>query len=532
MKFGLLLTCAVLATPGVADEVEKEEAVYTTPSTDGLHWADTFDGDAMSRWVASENDKYNGKFEITTRRVEGLVGDVGLLVPEAAKHYGISTSFPELAADRKGEDFVLQFEARFQDGLQCGGGYVKLFDRSDKDAKSFDNDTPYVIMFGPDRCGSTDKIHFILQHKSPKTGKLEEKHFKEPPSTPRDEKTHLYGLVIRPDNSFDIMIDGSSKASGNLLSSMEPPVNPAKEIDDPADAKPGEWVDDQKMADPESNKPDDWDEEEPRMIDDSAASMPDGWLEDASKRIEDPSALKPGDWDDEEDGEWEAPVIDNPACKIGCGKWSPAKINNPQYKGKWTAEMIDNPSYKGVWKPRQIENPDYFLDAEPSMLPKIDSLGIDIWTMQGGIHYDNFVISTNLALATEFTSKTFDLRKTIEEGQNPAAASGGVFGGLVETIKGNLIPVVITLVLVLAATLFMCCRGGAPKNSVPTARSPASPRSPKGEDKDKREDETEDKQTKEDDTKATKETKKGKKAKDEKDEDAAGGVGLSDKKDD
>ena len=40
---------------------------------------------------------------------------------------------------------------------------------------------------------------------------------------------------------------------------------------------------------------------------------------------------------EEEDGEWEAPLIDNPACKPpgGCGEWTPPKISNPDYKGKW-----------------------------------------------------------------------------------------------------------------------------------------------------------------------------------------------------
>lgn len=76
-------------------------------------------------------------------------------------------------------------------------------------------------------------------------------------------------------------------------------------------------------------------------------------------------AVKPHDWDDEEDGEWEAPVIDNPVCSVGCGKWEPPKISNPAYKGKWHAPKIDNPEYRGVWKPRQIPNPDYFLDETP-----------------------------------------------------------------------------------------------------------------------------------------------------------------------
>ena len=39
--------------------------------------------------------------------------------------------------------------------------------------------------------------------------------------------------------------------------------------------------------------------------------------------IPDPDAEKPDDWDEEMDGDWEAPLIDNPECKAapGCGTW-------------------------------------------------------------------------------------------------------------------------------------------------------------------------------------------------------------------
>jgi len=33
--------------------------------------------------------------------------------------------------------------------------------------------------------------------------------------------------------------------------------------------------------------------------------------------VPDPNATKPATWDDEEDGVWEAPLVDNPACKVG-----------------------------------------------------------------------------------------------------------------------------------------------------------------------------------------------------------------------
>ena len=45
--------------------------------------------------------------------------------------------------------------------------------------------------------------------------------------------------------------------------------------------------------------------------------------------------------------------------------------------------------------PRQIDNPEYFVDENPYMLPTIDSVGIDIWTMDKGIMFDNIVVDSN-----------------------------------------------------------------------------------------------------------------------------------------
>merc|ERR1712154_94678 len=82
-----------------------------------------------------------------------------------------------------------------------------------------------------------------------------------------------------------------------------------KTIKDPDAKKPDDWVDEAKIVDPDDKKPDDWD--------------------DQPEEIADPDAKKPDDWDDEDDGEWEAPMIDNPDYK---GEWKPKKIDNPEYK--------------------------------------------------------------------------------------------------------------------------------------------------------------------------------------------------------
>lgn len=44
---------------------------------------------------------------------------------------------------------------------------------------------------------------------------------------------------------------------------------------------------------------------------------------------------------------------------------------------------------------RQIANPEYFVDESPYKIPTIDSIGIDIWTMDKGIIFDNIVVDKN-----------------------------------------------------------------------------------------------------------------------------------------
>ena len=45
------------------------------------------------------------------------------------------------------------------------------------------------------------QVHLILRHKSPKTGKVEEKHLVAPPSVESDSKTHVYTAILRASNN-------------------------------------------------------------------------------------------------------------------------------------------------------------------------------------------------------------------------------------------------------------------------------------------------------------------------------------------
>merc|ERR1711871_181299 len=160
----------------------------------------------------------------------------------------------------------------------------------DVDQAKFGGETPYQIMFGPDICGySNRKTHAIFNYE-PKNENLL---IKDELKVETDKLTHLYTLVVKPDNTFEVFIDLESVRNGSLEAGWDFLL--PKQIPDPAVSKPSDWVDEKKIPDPDDKKPDGYD--------------------DIPAEIPDPDAKKPDDWDDEEDGEWEHPLIPNPDYK-------------------------------------------------------------------------------------------------------------------------------------------------------------------------------------------------------------------------
>ncbi|CCM03669.1 uncharacterized protein FIBRA_05813 [Fibroporia radiculosa] len=390
-----------------------------------------FTDDWSDRWTPSEATKktpvggetfsYVGKWEVEEPTISVIDGSKGLVAKTKAAHHAISAPFAE-AVDFSNKPLVVQYEVKYQKGGNCGGGYIKLLeDGFQTEGKEFSDKTPWTIMFGPDLTCPGTKIHFIFRHKNPITGEFEEKHLRAPPKPSIEKLTNLYTLVLNPDNTFDVLFNGESKASGNLLEDFDPAVNPPKEIDDPEDKKPEDWVDTKRIADPDAKKPDDWDENEPYEILDEDAVKPDGWLDDESETIPDPDSEKPEEWDDEEDGDWIAPMVRNPACDEapGCGEWKRPMKANPNYKGKWYAPMIDNPAYIGEWAPRKIPNPDYYEDLTPvKSLNKIGGVGIELWTMTEDILFDNIYIGHSVEDAKALQAETFDVKHPLEVEQS------------------------------------------------------------------------------------------------------------------
>jgi len=189
---------------------------------------------------------------------------------------------------------------------------------------------------------------------------------------------------LHPDNTYEVLIDGSEAQKGSLKDDAHFDLLPPKEIKDPKSSKPSDWVDEKQIDDPEDKKPEGWD--------------------DIPREIADPDAKKPDDWDDDLDGSWEAP-----------------QIPNPDYKGEWHARKIENPAYKGEWVHPMVPNPDYADDDNLYLFESNKFVGFELWQVKAGTIFDNIIVTDSKAEAdafAELTKATQAGEKKMEDEEN------------------------------------------------------------------------------------------------------------------
>lgn len=328
------------------------------------------DGEAYTqRWLESTfKGAEQGVFRLTAGKFYGdAEKDLGIQTSQDARFYGISAKFEPFS--NEGKSLVVQFTVKHEQKIDCGGGYVKLYPKG-LDQKGLHGDSQYYIMFGPDICGySTKKVHVIFNYKGQNFLTKKEIKCKD------DELTHVYTLIVNPDNTYVVKIDNEKVESGELEADWS--FTEPKRIPDPEAKKPTDWDDNEKIDDPEDQKPEDWDKPE---------------------HIADPEAKKPDDWDDEMDGEW-----------------SPAKINNPEYKGDWKPRQIDNPAYKGVWVHPEIDNPAYVPDEFLYRYSDIGAVGFDLWQVKSGTIFDNILVTDDETYAEKVANETWAKTKEPEQ---------------------------------------------------------------------------------------------------------------------
>lgn len=326
------------------------------------------------RWVESTTWKSAnemGTWEKTAGKWYGDENDTGIQTAKDARFYGLSAMMDE-SFTNTGKDLVLQYTVKNEQKIDCGGMYIKLAAAADQ--ASFGGDTPYQIMFGPDICGTSSKrTHVIFNYPAKDENLLVDPEIK----CESDQVSHLYTLHVKSDATYEVFIDDVSKQSGSLEDHWDFLL--PKEIKDPAQSKPEDWVDSKKIPDPEDAKPEGYD--------------------DIPSQIPDPEASMPDDWEEEDDGEWEPPLIDN-----------------PEYKGPWKQKMIDNPEYIGEWEHPMIPNPDYKEDKDlATRCVDCAMIGFELWQVKSGTIFDDIIVTDSLDEAKAFAQETFYAKKEAEK---------------------------------------------------------------------------------------------------------------------
>lgn len=362
---------------------------------------DFSDGDAWrSRWVESTHKgEEAGDWKLSAGKFFGdAEADKGIQTAQDARFYQLSALFPKEFSN-KGKKLIVQYVVKNEQGIDCGGGYIKLLPAG-VDQQDFNGDSPYSIMFGPDQCGSTKRVHVIFNYDG--KNHLLDKEISLGDASGVD--ANLFTLIVNPDQTYEVKINNESKQTGDLEEDWS--MLPSKEIDDPKATKPEDWDDRAQIDDPEDVKPAGWD--------------------DIPAEIADPEATKPDDWDDELDGDWEAPLIPNPEYK---GEWHPKKIDNPKYSG-------------GPWTPPKVANPDYDAGkkSELGVYNNLAGVGIEIWQVKSGTIFDDILVTDDESAASAAADKFLERRtkqvaareekeeaerKEAEAAAEAAAAAGG-----------------------------------------------------------------------------------------------------------
>merc|ERR1712193_483548 len=80
-------------------------------------------------------------------------------------------------------------------------------------------------------------------------------------------------------------------------------------------------------------------------------------------------------------------------------------MGDDEEDGEWEAPMKDNPEYKGVWEAKKIDNPEFVDDDSVYKFAEFGFIGFDLWQVKAETIFDNIIITDDLAEADAFAGK-------------------------------------------------------------------------------------------------------------------------------
>ena len=171
-----------------------------------IYFKETFDSDWKKNWVNSKSSNY-AKFALSPGWWHVDPSDKGLMTQTLASNYAISSKFTSFSSNSK--PLIIQYTLRNHQKIECSGAYIKVLNNK-FDPISFNNETPYLVMFGPDICENVYKTHIILPYNNKNwsvTTLID---------SPKDHLTHQHTLVLNPDFSVVYLLDNQEAFRGSL----------------------------------------------------------------------------------------------------------------------------------------------------------------------------------------------------------------------------------------------------------------------------------------------------------------------------
>ncbi|ORX82106.1 calreticulin [Anaeromyces robustus] len=323
-----------------------------------VYFKETFDDDSWkTKWVQNEDTVKFKDFEVTSGIYSENPNNKGLRTTTDNAFYAISAPLDEIFST-KDKTFVIQYTMKQEKKVTCSSNYIKLFPRNLKQ-KQLNSSSYYNLLFGPNKCKTFNQTQAYLTYNQKKPL------LKKQVDTTADHLTHLYTFIVKPDQTYQILIDNEEKASGHFFNDwdyLEP-----KMIPDPKVKKPENWVDEEFIDDPNDKRPE--------------------GLDVIPRYIPDPQSVKPDDWDEIDDG-----------------MWIPVMMENPEFQ-EWYPKTIRNPAYMGEWIHPKIENPDYYEDNE-IYVQEYAYVGFEFYQVNAGTLFDNIIITDSIEEAQEFAKLT------------------------------------------------------------------------------------------------------------------------------
>ena len=93
-----------------------------------VYFSETFGSGWESRWTSSEwkkSDGTQGTWKLSTGKwYNDESEDQGIQTAEDSRFFGLSAGFDSFS--NAGKELIIQYQAKYEKDIECGGGYVKV----------------------------------------------------------------------------------------------------------------------------------------------------------------------------------------------------------------------------------------------------------------------------------------------------------------------------------------------------------------------------------------------------------------------